>query len=152
MDTRTPCYIANMLGDFCHSLLSKQTRGDAAQRRMKGSYAQTLLHLIYGGGGGGKSEIDRRVPFFRHQHNYPRETTTDWGLLSSSASNSLIKMNRCISRLPDAGTGSAKTTCLHSQFPSMATVVLAAVERQTVESTSLGSAAFSMSQQQQIKE
>lgn len=109
-----------------------------------------------GGGGGGKSEIDRRVPFFRHQHNYPRETTTDWGLLSSSASvmkgNSLIKMNRCISRLPDAGTGSAKTTCLHSQFPSMATVVPAAVERQTVESTSLGSAAFSMSQQQQIKE
>lgn len=103
-----------------------------------------------------KNQIDRTVPFFRHQQNYPREMTTDWGLLSSSASvikgNSFTKMNRCISRLPDAATGSAKTTCLHSCFPSMVTVVLAGVERQTVESTSLGSAVFSMSQQQEIKE
>lgn len=45
--TRTPCYIANMLGDFCHSLLSRWTRGNAAQMRMKESCSQTLLHLIY---------------------------------------------------------------------------------------------------------
>lgn len=45
--TRTPCYITNMLGDFCHSLLSRWTRGNAAQMRMKESCSQTLLHLIY---------------------------------------------------------------------------------------------------------
>lgn len=80
-----------------------------------------------------KPEIDRTVPFFWHQQNYPREMRTDLGLLSSGASimksNSLIKMNGCISRLPLAATGSAKTTCLHSHFPSMVTVVVAGVER-----------------------
>lgn len=80
-----------------------------------------------------KPEIDRTVPFFWHQQNYPREMRTDLGLLSSGASimksNSLIKMNGCISRLPLAATGSAKTTCLHSHFPSMVTVVVAGGER-----------------------
>lgn len=80
-----------------------------------------------------KPEIDRTVPFFWHQQNYPREMRTDLGLLSSGASimksNSLIKMNGCISRLSHAATGSAKTTCLHSHFPSMVTVVVAGVER-----------------------
>lgn len=130
--TRTPCYIANMLGDFCHSLLSRWTRGNAAQMRMKESCSQTLLHLIYKEKKK-KPETDRTVPFFWHQQNYPREMRTDLGLLSSGASimksNSLIKMNGCISRLPLAATGSAKTTCLHSHFPSMVTVVVAGVER-----------------------
>lgn len=33
-----------------------------------------------------KPEIDRTVPFFWHQQNYPREMRTDLGLLSSGAS------------------------------------------------------------------
>lgn len=83
--TRTPCYIANMLGDFCHSLLSRWTRGNAAQMRMKESCSQTLLHLIYKEKKK-KPETDRTVPFFWHQQNYPREMRTDLGLLSSGAS------------------------------------------------------------------
>lgn len=47
VDTRTSCYIAEALADFCHSLLSRWLGRDAAQMRLKQSCAQTILCLIY---------------------------------------------------------------------------------------------------------
>lgn len=47
MDSRASCYIAQALADFCHSLLCRWLRRDAAQMRLKQSCAQTILRLIY---------------------------------------------------------------------------------------------------------
>lgn len=90
MDSRTSCYIAEALADFCHSLLSRWLRRDAVQMRPKQSCAQTILCLIYARkkrkNWSREPERDRTWRLIWHKQNYLRETGTDLGLLSFNAS------------------------------------------------------------------